>query len=618
MKFVVCCTCLLLSTYCASAGRFNAAWRSRRLSGDGEDGPTTVGFNSHILSKHRGGVVPSLLFSISKKDEGEYKLEKPFVDVVFRAFEHEDEHDHGDEHEEDDHEEDEHDEDEEHKFEEIKTWYEGKTDAQLAKLCNITVVASTITVDIKEGGPDMSCYRLFVNNRFFSSNFPIMLGPAGDAIELFALAFPLVEHDEDEHDGHDHDEHDEHDEMQAQFNIVDASDGKMLKKENTYTEGEFECLVCTKEAEAVAPAEENYAFEAILGAVIVNLCTLAGVALIPFLAHMSSQSKSKNRYYSKDSMSRATTVALSSFSAGAILSCALLLLMPESIALLEEGFHDPNVDPHTERRLQDGHDGHDHGSGTNSEVEEEVFIAEIPIKVVWVWGTALMAGFLVSYIIDFLSPHQDVEAEVVAGHEEANGVNGIEMANKDAENGIVQYEGVKVGDERSGKIHTEEMEMLEPNRRARQRLIFGVLLGDFVHNIVDGFFIGFAFKDCDTMGWTVAAATVAHEVPQKLADFYLLVTYGALPVTKALFYNFLCGTSVLWGTIIIWNTDVSDEVMGFFLALGAGVYLQVACAESMARASQNTVTRREQLIMLSAFAIGATLVGLVLLNHQHC
>jgi len=51
------------------------------------------------------------------------------------------------------------------------------------------------------------------------------------------------------------------------------------------------------------------------------------------------------------------------------------------------------------------------------------------------------------------------------------------------------------------------------------RLVTGVLIGDFFHNLCDGFFIGAAFKGCgSTFGWTVAAGTIGHEVAQELAD----------------------------------------------------------------------------------------------------
>lgn len=48
-----------------------------------------------------------------------------------------------------------------------------------------------------------------------------------------------------------------------------------------------------------------------------------------------------------------------------------------------------------------------------------------------------------------------------------------------------------------------------------------------VHNFVDGVTIGAAFLSCSlTMGWTVTASAVLHEVPQELADFMALLNGG--------------------------------------------------------------------------------------------
>merc|ERR1712127_389054 len=58
---------------------------------------------------------------------------------------------------------------------------------------------------------------------------------------------------------------------------------------------------------------------------------------------------------------------------------------------------------------------------------------------------------------------------------------------------------------------------------AGARIISGILLGDFIHNLCDGFFTGAAFAGCgETFGWTVAWGTVAHEIAQELSDYCIL------------------------------------------------------------------------------------------------
>ena len=55
--------------------------------------------------------------------------------------------------------------------------------------------------------------------------------------------------------------------------------------------------------------------------------------------------------------------------------------------------------------------------------------------------------------------------------------------------------------------------------RAKARLLGAVMIGDFFHNLSDGFFIGAAFQVCgNAFGWSVATGTILHELPQARDD----------------------------------------------------------------------------------------------------
>jgi zinc transporter ZupT len=159
-----------------------------------------------------------------------------------------------------------------------------------------------------------------------------------------------------------------------------------------------------------------------------------------------------------------------------------------------------------------------------------------------------------------------------------------------------------------------------PAGRSRARLIGAVLIGDFVHNLCDGFFIGAAFKGCGTdFGWKVAVATVLHEIPQELADYAVLTgsEVGMRP-SSALLVNFLSGLSVMLGVLVINVSDVSNSAVGLLLAFGGGVYLYIAAVECMAKVLRLRLPARINLGCLSAFTVGAILIGLILLDHEHC
>jgi zinc transporter ZupT len=149
---------------------------------------------------------------------------------------------------------------------------------------------------------------------------------------------------------------------------------------------------------------------------------------------------------------------------------------------------------------------------------------------------------------------------------------------------------------------------------------FPILFGDMFHNFSDGLVLGVAFKTCGaSFGWKIAGVTVLHEIPQELSDFAVLITKGRMAWPMALTLNFVSGLSTVVGAIITYSIDVSSGVEGALLAAGAGVYLYVAMTdlgpavgELMGDRALGAVAR------LLSFAVGATLIGLVLLDHEHC
>jgi len=160
--------------------------------------------------------------------------------------------------------------------------------------------------------------------------------------------------------------------------------------------------------------------------------------------------------------------------------------------------------------------------------------------------------------------------------------------------------------------------MLSPGGSVR--VMCGVLIGDFMHNLCDGFFIGAAFKGCgSTFGWTVATGTIAHEIAQELSDYVVLTgeACGLRPVV-ALGLNFLSGTSVLLGVIIVLSSEVSNGDIGLLLAFGGGVYLNIAFVECMPKLHSSKVSGLIRALGVFVFMLGAIAIGLVLLDHEHC
>ena len=75
------------------------------------------------------------------------------------------------------------------------------------------------------------------------------------------------------------------------------------------------------------------------------------------------------------------------------------------------------------------------------------------------------------------------------------------------------------------------------------------LIGDGVHNFIDGLIIGASFFANIRLGIITTLAIILHEIPQELGDFGILV-YGGLSKYKALLWNFISALTAVVGTVI--------------------------------------------------------------------
>jgi len=153
------------------------------------------------------------------------------------------------------------------------------------------------------------------------------------------------------------------------------------------------------------------------------------------------------------------------------------------------------------------------------------------------------------------------------------------------------------------------------NSNVRARFLMSLIAGDFFHNFTDGIFIGAAFQCNTTLAWQIVGVTVAHEVPQELADFAVLTNSLGFSVPTALAYNVISGASVMLGGIVIMLADVSNLDTGMLLAYGAGNYIYCATVHMFSTGSKNILHDAKRLL---AFAVGAIAIGLILLDHEHC
>lgn len=104
------------------------------------------------------------------------------------------------------------------------------------------------------------------------------------------------------------------------------------------------------------------------------------------------------------------------------------------------------------------------------------------------------------------------------------------------------------------------------------------LIGDGIHNFIDGMIIAASFMISVHLGIVTTLAVALHEVPQELGDFGVLV-YGGLRPTKALFYNFLSALLAVFGGLFTYFLPVFANSSAFLLPFAAGSFIYIASSD---------------------------------------
>jgi zinc and cadmium transporter len=106
-----------------------------------------------------------------------------------------------------------------------------------------------------------------------------------------------------------------------------------------------------------------------------------------------------------------------------------------------------------------------------------------------------------------------------------------------------------------------------------------ILIGDTFHNFVDGVLIAAAFMEDLRLGVVTALAIVAHEIPQEVGDFVILLHSG-YSRAKALRYNLLSSVATLFGGLLAYFAlSTAQGVVPVMLALASASMIYVAIAD---------------------------------------
>ena len=139
-----------------------------------------------------------------------------------------------------------------------------------------------------------------------------------------------------------------------------------------------------------------------------------------------------------------------------------------------------------------------------------------------------------------------------------------------------------------------------------------ILVGDAIHNFADGAVIAAAFLIDIKLGWLTALAIAAHEIPQEIGDFIVLVNAGYTR-KRALAFNLLSSLAgVLGGMAGFVAFAQSNVLLPFVLMVSAASFIYIALADLVPDLHrQSRKHQRDSVVQLALMFSGIVIVAIL-------
>lgn len=140
------------------------------------------------------------------------------------------------------------------------------------------------------------------------------------------------------------------------------------------------------------------------------------------------------------------------------------------------------------------------------------------------------------------------------------------------------------------------------------------LIGDSVHNFIDGLVIGGSYLVSFPVGIATTLAVILHEIPQEIGDFGILL-HGGYTKKRALFLNFITALAAVAGAIMALLVSKSiPNLTQFLIPFAAGGFIYIAGSDLMPELHKETDSKKS-FVQLVAFVLGIlVMMGMLLLE----
>ncbi len=139
---------------------------------------------------------------------------------------------------------------------------------------------------------------------------------------------------------------------------------------------------------------------------------------------------------------------------------------------------------------------------------------------------------------------------------------------------------------------------------------WSVLVGDSIHNFCDGVLIAAAFLADPQVGLVTALAIIAHEIPQEVGDYIVLLNAG-FSRTRALVYNAISGLAAVVGGVLGYVLIAPwQEYLPYMMVVASSSFIYVAVADLIPQL-QKRLNWRDTFLQLFWLVVGLFMIGAI-------
>jgi len=136
------------------------------------------------------------------------------------------------------------------------------------------------------------------------------------------------------------------------------------------------------------------------------------------------------------------------------------------------------------------------------------------------------------------------------------------------------------------------------------------LVGDSIHNFIDGLILAASYVASVELGFSTTIAIAAHEIPQEIGDFGVLI-YGGFQKKKAIVLNFIVALTIVIGGVVGYLLSQSiDQATTFLLPFAAGGFIYIAATDLIPEIKKE-LDIKKYMVTLIVFILGIFLMWIL-------